>query len=91
MRTDITALEIKPAGGALTVGTTIQLNLFSVTAGGGTGLVPASMATWSSSNEAVAEVSRQGRLSPRRAGAVAIIATYAGQTARAEFASNEAK
>ncbi len=51
VRRDITALEIKPAGGTLTVGTTIQLNLFSATAGGGTGLIPASMATWSSSND----------------------------------------
>jgi hypothetical protein len=85
VRSDITALQIKPAEGALAPGTTIQLNLFGTTGGGGTTLVPANMATWVSSNEAVAEVSRQGRLNPRRAGAVVITATCAGRTASAAF------
>ena len=85
MRRDITALQIKPGDGALTVGTPLQLNLFAVTAGGGTDLIPANMATWTTSNEAVAEVNRQGRLNPRRPGPVTITATYAGQTARADF------
>ena len=81
----ITALQIKPAGGDLAVGTAIQLNLFAVTTGGGTDLIPANRATWSSSNDAVAEVSRQGRLSPRRPGPVSVTATHAGLTARADF------
>jgi hypothetical protein len=85
MRQDVTALEIKPAGGALPAGTAVQLNLFSVLAGGRTGLVPANMATWASSNAAVAEVSRQGRLTLRAPGAVSITASYAGQTAHADF------
>jgi hypothetical protein len=88
VRRDITTLEIKPAEGALRVGTAVQLNLFAVTAGGGTSLIPANMATWASSNAAVAEVSRQGRLTPRRAGAVAITAQYGGQTARADFTAS---
>jgi hypothetical protein len=85
VRRDITALQIKPADGTLTVGTAVQLNLFGVTTGGGTSLIPANMATWTSANEALAEVSRQGRVNPRRPGTVAITATYAGQTARADF------
>ena len=43
------------------------------------------MAVWSGSNEAVAQVNRQGRLTPRRPGAVTITATYAGQVAKAAF------
>jgi hypothetical protein len=85
MRSDITGLQIKPAGGELTIGNAIQLNLSGVTARGGTELIPANMATWASSNNAVAEVSRQGRLNPRRSGTVSVSATYAGSTARAEF------
>jgi large repetitive protein len=85
MRRDITALQIKPGEGALSVGAGLQLNLFGVTGGGGTDLIPANMATWASSNQAVAEVTRQGRLSPRRSGTATITATYAGKTARADF------
>ena len=85
----ITALEIKPAGGAIAVGTAIQLNLFAVTTGGGTDLIPANRATWSSSNDAVAEVSRQGRLNPRRPGSASITATHAGLTVRADFTTVE--
>jgi hypothetical protein len=85
MRRDITALEISPGEGELAVGTAVQLNLLSVTSGGGTGLIPAAMATWSSSDAAVAEVSRQGRLTLRKPGTVNITATYAGATARTAF------
>jgi hypothetical protein len=85
MRRDIDTLRIKPGDGELPVGASIQLNLFGESAGGVTDLVPANMATWVSSNPALAEVSRQGRLSPRRPGSVTITATAGGKTARAEF------
>jgi hypothetical protein len=85
MRSDITGLQIKPAGGELTIGKAVQLNLSGLTARGGTDLIPANMASWSSSNDAVAEVSRQGRLNPHRPGTVSITATYAGSTVRADF------
>ena len=85
MRRDIETLRMKPGDGELPVGASVQLNLFGESAGGVTDLVPANMATWASSNAAVAEVSRQGRLSPRRPGSVTITATSSGRTARAEF------
>jgi hypothetical protein len=85
MRRDIATLRIEPAGGELPAGNAVQLNLFSASAGGVTDLVPANMARWLSSNPSVAEVSRQGRLSPRRPGTVSITATASGQTARADF------
>ena len=85
MRQDITELQIKPGEGTLVVGSTLQLNLFSLVVGGGTGLVPANMATWTTSNPAVAEVSRQGRLTSRKPGTVSITASYAGKLARADF------
>jgi hypothetical protein len=67
------------------VGTAIQLNLFAVIQSGGTDLVPGNGATWVSSSDGVAEVNRQGRLTPRRPGTVAITASYGGKTARVEF------
>jgi uncharacterized protein YjdB len=85
MRRDITELQIKPGEGTLVVGSTLQLNLFSLVVGGGTGLVPANMATWTTSNPAVAEISRQGRLTARKPGTVSITASYADKVARAEF------
>jgi uncharacterized protein YjdB len=85
VRSDVIALEVKPAAGTVHVGTAIQLNLFATTRGGGTDLVPGNMAAWASSDESVAEVNRQGRLSPRRPGTVSITATHAGKSASAVF------
>jgi hypothetical protein len=85
VRSDLVALQIKPDGGEAKVGRPVQLNLFAVTRGGKTDLIPGNAATWSSAPDTVAEVNRQARLNPRRSGAVTITATYAGQTARALF------
>jgi len=85
MRTDITALEIKPGDGVVKVGTAFQLNLFAVDRRGGTDLIPGNMAAWSSSDERVAEVNRQGRVTPRRVGSLTITATYAGKSVLAVF------
>jgi hypothetical protein len=82
---NITALEIKPGDGTVSIGTAIQLRLFATTDSGGTDLIPASMAVWSSSNGAVAEVNRQGRLSPRRPGTATLTAAFNGKVARAVF------
>jgi hypothetical protein len=85
VRSDIIALEVKPGEGTLRIGTAIQLNLFGTRRGGGADLIPGSMAAWSSSSADVAEVNRQGRLTPRRAGTVTITAAYAGHLAHAVF------
>jgi hypothetical protein len=85
VRSDIVSLQIKPDGGEVRTGTAIQLILFAVTRGGGTDLVPGNAATWSSSTDSVAQVNRQGRLNPRRAGTVSVTATYAGKTAQSVF------
>ena len=85
MRKDITALEIRPADGVLKVGTAIQLNLFAVNQRGGVDLIPGNMAAWSSADDRIGEVNRQGRLTPRRAGALSITARYAAQQAVATF------
>jgi hypothetical protein len=85
VRSDVITLEVKPGEGTLPIGTAIQLILFATVRGGGTDLVPGNMATWVSSDEAVAEVNRQGRLNPRRPGTVDITASFAGQTGRATF------
>lgn len=85
MPRNITALEIKPGEGTVSIGTPVQLHLFATTDSGGTDLIPASMAVWSSSNEAVAEVSRQGRLNPRRPGTLTLTAAFNGKVARAVF------
>jgi len=82
---NITALEIKHGDATVTIGTAIQLHLFATTDSGGTDLIPASMAVWSSSNDAVAEVSRQGRLNPRRPGTLTITAAFNGKVAQAVF------
>ena len=81
----IVSLRIEPDGGPVPAGSALQLKLFGLTAGGGTDLIPANMATWQSSNPAIAEVSRQGRLNPHKAGPVIITATYAGQVAKADL------
>ena len=65
MPSDIQSLLIQPAAGALTVGTAIQLALTALTRSGRSTLIPGNSATWSSSNQAVAEVTRQGRVQPR--------------------------
>jgi hypothetical protein len=85
MRKDITALEMRPGDGVVKVGTAVQLNLFGIDMRGGIDLIPGNMATWSSSDEAIAEINRQGRMTPRRPGTVRITATHAGQTAQATF------
>jgi hypothetical protein len=85
VRSDLVALQIKPDGGDVRAGTAIQLNLFAVTSGGKTDLIPGNAASWSCAPEGAAEVNRQGRLTPRRPGTVTVTATYAGQTARSVF------
>jgi hypothetical protein len=85
MRRDITALQIKPGEGVLKVGTAVQLNLFALNKSGGTDLIPGTTATWSSSDNRVGEINRQGRLTPRGPGAVTITASYANQKGVAAF------
>jgi hypothetical protein len=67
------------------VGVSVQLNLFAVKSNGGTDLIPANMATWSSSDPRIGEVNRQGRLTPRRPGSLTITATYADRKVLAVF------
>jgi hypothetical protein len=81
-------LRIEPAEGTFAVGNPVQLSLFGTTIRGGTNLIPASMAQWSSANPAVAELSRQGKLTPRRPGQVTVTASYGGQVAKADFSVN---
>ena len=85
MRNDITALELKPAGGVVKVGTAVQLNLFAANKSGRSALIPGNMATWSSSDNQRGEVNHQGRLTPRHVGAVTITAAYAAHQASAVF------
>jgi Bacterial Ig-like domain (group 2) len=85
VRRDITELIMKPGGGALKMGVMVQLNLFAQNRSGGTDLIPANMATWSSTDNRVGEVNSQGRLTPRGAGSVTIAATYADKKALATF------
>jgi hypothetical protein len=82
---DITALEIRPGDGVLRVGAAVQLNLFAVNKKGAADLIPGNMAAWSSSDNRVGEVNRQGRLTPRRPGALTITATYADQNVQASY------
>ena len=85
MRTDIVGLSMRPREGTLKMGASVQLNLLAETSSGGTDLVPGTMATWSSSDDGIAEVNRQGRLTPRGAGAATITATYAENKATGSF------
>lgn len=85
MRRDITALVMKPDNGVVKMGAAVQLNLFAQNRGGSSELVPANMAAWSSSDDRVGEVSRQGRLTPRGAGSVTITATYVDSKVLAVF------
>ena len=77
MRRDVVGLSIKPGDGLVKMGAAVQLNLFALVGGGGTDLIPGNMAAWSSSDNHVAEVNSQGRLTPRSAGSVTITACYA--------------
>lgn len=85
MRKDFTALELRPGGGVVKVGEAVQLNLFALYKGGGVDLIPGNMANWSSSDGRIGEVNRQGRLTPRRPGALTITAAYADNDVRAAF------
>jgi hypothetical protein len=85
MRKDIVELSMKPGDGVVKMGAAVQLNLFARDGGGGTDLIPGNMAAWSSSDNPIAEVNRQGRLTPRSAGSVTITARYSEQTATAVF------
>ncbi|MES1205357.1 MAG: Ig-like domain-containing protein [Pseudomonadota bacterium] len=81
MAKDLTSLSMKPSEGELKVGTPVQLNLFAHDNRGRADLVPGNMAVWTSGNTSVAEVSRQGRLTPRGPGSVTIVAVYADKKA----------
>jgi hypothetical protein len=85
MRRDIVGLHIKPTDGVFKVGASAQLNLFAETKSGALDLIPGNMATWSSSDDGVAEVSRQGRLTPRAAGSVTVTATHADKQIAVAF------
>jgi hypothetical protein len=69
----------------LKVGDAVQLNLFVRNKKGVADLIPGNMAVWSSGDNRIGEVNRQGRLTPRRAGSLAITATYAEKTIVALF------
>jgi hypothetical protein len=81
----VIALEMKPGDGVLKVGTAVQLNLFAVKSKGGSDLIPANMASWSTSDARVGEVNRQGRLTPRRPGSLTVTATHADRKVQAVF------
>ena len=86
MRKDITTLEIRPGDGVLNLGKPVQLNLFAHNRSGGADLIPGNMATWSSSDNGVGDVTRQGRLTPRGPGTVTVTASYGDKKAAAVFA-----
>jgi hypothetical protein len=81
----IVSLRLDPAEGTVNAGDGVQMNLFGATRKGNTSLIPANLVRWSSSSHEVAEVNRQGRLNPRRAGRVTITAHYGGHVANAVF------
>ena len=81
----IVSLRLDPADGTVTSGDLVQLKLFGATRKGSSSLIPANLAAWSSSSQEVAEINRQGRLTPRRAGRVTITARYGGHLANAIF------
>ena len=85
MRKDIVGLSMKPRDGTLKMGASVQLNLLAQTSNAGTDLIPGTMATWASSDDRVAEVNRQGRLTPRGAGSATITASYAEKQATGVF------
>jgi uncharacterized protein YjdB len=67
------------------VGTAVQLNLFARNRSGRLSLIPGNMAAWSSSDNQVGDVNRQGRLTPRRAGSVTITASTTDHRIMAAF------
>jgi hypothetical protein len=81
----IVSLRLDPDTGTFTPGKAVQLSLFGATRRGDTSLIPANMALWSSSSPEIAPITRQGRLSPARAGRVTITARHGGQTASAQY------
>jgi len=85
MRNDITALELKPGDGVVKVRAAVQLILYARTKSGASDLIPGTMAIWSSSDNKIGDVNRQGRLTPRRAGTLTVTATYADKQVRAVF------
>jgi len=85
VRSDIAALEMRPADGVLKVGAAVQLNLFAVKSNGGNDLIPGNRAAWSSADARVGEANRQGRLTPRRPGSLTVTATYADRKVGALF------
>ena len=85
MRNDITGLAIEPDHAVLKNGEAVQLNLFARTRRGGTDLIPGTMAAWSSDDNRVGEVNRQGRLTARGAGLVTITASYADRRVTSVF------
>ena len=85
MRNDITALELKPGDSVVKAGAAIQLNLYARTKSGTSDLIPGTMAIWSSSDNEIGDVNRQGRLTPRRAGALTVTASFADKQVRAVF------
>jgi len=85
MRKDITALTMKPGDGVVKLGEAVQLNLFAQNRSGSIDLIPGNMAAWSSTDDRVGEVNRQGRLIPRGPGAVTITATYGDRKVLAAF------
>jgi hypothetical protein len=85
VRRDVTALRMKPDDGVVKVGAPVQLNLFAQNRSGGIDLIPGNMAVWLSDDDRIAEVNRQGRLTPRGPGSVTITASYAGTKILAVF------
>jgi uncharacterized protein YjdB len=81
----VVGLSMKPGDGTVKMGASVQLNLLAQTGTAGADLIPGNMAIWSSSDDRVADVNRQGRLTPRAAGSVTITATYAEQKATGVF------
>jgi hypothetical protein len=76
---------MEPGDGVVKLGAPVPLHLYAQSKTGRADLVPGNMATWFSSDDGVAEVSRQGRLTPRRLGSVTISASYAEKTVAAIF------
>ncbi len=85
MGQNVVSIRLDPADGTVAVGSAVQLNLHGATGKGETRLIPANVAQWTSSAAAVAAVSRQGKLSPLRAGRVTVTAQWSGLSASAEF------
>jgi uncharacterized protein YjdB len=81
----IVGLGMKPGDGTVKMGASVQLNLLAQTGTASADLIPGNMATWSSSDNGIADVNHQGRLTPRAPGSVTITATYAENKAIGVF------